>query len=439
MILKDWEEKNKICKNYAHFDRRVNFKNVKNYIYNKSKIETHSFYPFIHSELEFKKYAENQPKKIKKKTRPICYSSHLDRLIFSYYSYKLNEKYNEILKQKKLDQAVIAYRTNLRKNNIHFAKEAFEFIKKMKTCNILIGDFTSFFDNLNHKHLKKKLYDTLEVTELEKDWYAIYKNITKYSKCDLKQLLEINGLKVNQIKELNKKKQVLELEEFKRLKKEKKIKIEKNREEKGIPQGSAISAVLSNVYMLDFDEKLNNYTEQQNGLYLRYSDDFIIIIPNKGNFAKHYEFIKECIAEIPNLELEETKTQQFEYNNGNIIGKTNRIDYLGFSFDGKYVRIRDKTVSKYYYRMYKKIKPILRAKGVSPYNNKITCKVLYEKYSIKGAFPKSKDIRKGNFITYVKRAEDIFGDSSEKIKKISNVHMRKIRKKLKNLDQRLVK
>ena len=34
-------------KGYAHFDKRVNFKDVSTYIENAKKIETHNFYPFI--------------------------------------------------------------------------------------------------------------------------------------------------------------------------------------------------------------------------------------------------------------------------------------------------------------------------------------------------------------------------------------------------------
>lgn len=412
-------------------------------MYNKSKIKKHSFFPFIYSELIFKKYNRNEPKRYKPKKRPICYSAHIDRLIFSYYSYQLNKKYNKVLSMKGIENAVVAYRTNLRKNNIHFAKEAFDFIIKTRKCHIMIGDFTSFFDKLNHKYLKKKLCEVLEVEKLEEDWYAVYKNITKYSKCDLSHLLEINGLKENEIRELNTRKVVLELEKFKLLKKEKKIKIDKNNKEVGIPQGSAISAVLSNVYMIDFDEAINNYVKKEEGLYLRYSDDFIVVFPNHKKIPTHEKFIKNEIKKIPDLKLEETKAQSYKYDEGRISGTKKEIDYLGFTFDGKEIRIRDKTVSKYYKRMYKKIKTITNANGISKDGKKITCVQLYEKYSIKGSSlefkEKNKSLniikrRKGNFITYVKRAEKIFGILSEKVGEIRKNHMRKIRKRLKEIE-----
>ena len=47
----------------------------------------------------------------------------------------------------------------------------------------------------------------------------------------------------------------------------------------GIPQGSPISAVLANIYMLDFDYEINKYLESIGGIYRRYSDDMVAICP----------------------------------------------------------------------------------------------------------------------------------------------------------------
>lgn len=55
--------------------------------------------------------------------------------------------------------------------------------------------------------------------------------------------------------------------------------IVKNPNSYGIPQGSPISALLANVYMLDVDKKVYEIVAAQNGMYMRYSDDFIIILP----------------------------------------------------------------------------------------------------------------------------------------------------------------
>lgn len=86
----------------------------------------------------------------------------------------------------------------------------------------------------------------------------------------------------------------------------------------------------------------------------------------------------------------------------------NEIDYLGFTFDGKEITIRDKTISKYYYRLYRKLKTIVKNEGYTPSGKRISCKNLYEKYTVKGAHLKDSNGHiKGNFISYVQRAQKV--------------------------------
>ena len=47
----------------------------------------------------------------------------------------------------------------------------------------------------------------------------------------------------------------------------------------GIPQGTPISALLSNVYLLDFDSVMFAFVRALGGLYLRYCDDIMIVVP----------------------------------------------------------------------------------------------------------------------------------------------------------------
>ena len=62
-------------------------------------------------------------------------------------------------------------------------------------------------------------------------------------------------------------------------------------------------------------------------------------------------------------------------------------------------------MSKFYYRMYKKIKTIALAHGKTRNGNKITGKNLYKLYSEYG-----KNDERGNFITYNERCEKVFED-----------------------------
>lgn len=59
---------------------------------------------------------------------------------------------------------------------------------------MIIGDFTHFFDMLQHNYLKERLCDVLGVDRLEDDYYSVFKNITKYSLWELTDLLELNSM-----------------------------------------------------------------------------------------------------------------------------------------------------------------------------------------------------------------------------------------------------
>ena len=421
-------------RNYAHFDTRVSMDDVWPYISNPTNIASHSFYPFIRYVRSYNKY--NKSMGIKKKERELCYSAHIDRCIFQFYSYKLNQIYNKRVRNDKISNSAIAYRDDLKKNNIDFAKRAIDFIRKTGNCYIIVGDFTKFFDSLEHKYLKSMLNKLLGTTMLPADYYAVYKNITRYSIWDMKSLLSLNGLPCNEsgVSELNKRQRVLTSLQFKQ---HKKLYIEHHKKPFGIPQGSPISAVLSNIYMLDFDKAVNDYVTSNQGLYMRYSDDIIVVLPeeNVDTFKTHFSYLNGIMKEIPKLNLQPEKTQIYRFKDqciincnelvlANVKNGKNSFDYLGFTFDGKVVVLRDKTLSKYYYRLYRKLKTIIKSNGRTKYGNRISSRNLYEKYSVKGA-----NIGKGNFISYVRKAEKIFG-KQEAISRGTKNHMQKIRRKL---------
>lgn len=441
MDLYEWKTKNANARKYAHFDEKVSMDKVWNYINNPTNIVKHGFYPFIHYEKKFNKFTRKDGKGyIKEKSRHLCYSAHIDRYIYSYYGYLLNQKYNKYLEERNMDMVAVAYRDNLHKNNIHFAKRAFDCISKTEESFVIIGDFSHFFDSLDHDYLKKRICDVLEVDILPSDYYAVFKNITKYSIWELTELLKLNNLKDTEedIQILNSQRKVLSKKEFKKNKKEFVI---KHKENYGIPQGSAISAVLANVYMVIIDEKIYKLACQYEGLYMRYSDDFIIILPgiSENEFRKILNSIIEEIKSIPNLILQPDKTQIYKYRDtilkscnalflNDMVNGKNEIDYLGFTFDGKEVTIRDKTISKYYYRLYRKLKTIVKSEGYTSSGKRISCKNVYEKYSVKGAHLKDANGHiKGNFITYVQRAQKVFGED-EPIDRKTKRHMLKIRR-----------
>lgn len=428
-------------KMYAHFDKRKSIESVKKYVYNTKKVKEHSFFPFIldiHRMEKFDKenylnnLKENVDKKEKvrkEKKRNIMFSSHLDRYIYQLYNYKLNNSYNNFARKNGINKCSIAYRNNLKgKNNITFAHDVFKFILSTENSYILVGDFKDFFEGINHKYLKKMICRVLGKSNLDEDYYAVFKNITRYTYFDLRDICKIKGIKPKDIYkhtekinlETEKKEYVFELEKIMTIDEINKYKAKylHYNNKCGIPQGSAISSVLANIYMIDADKMINDLVTSNKGLYRRYSDDFIIIIPNisKDKFAVIFNRIKEILNQNGNPVLKDEKTRVYYYEEEKLkninedflttISNTkNELEYLGFCFTGDKIKIRDKTMSKFYYRMYKKIKTIAIAHGKTKNGNNISAKNLYRLYSEYGKYDK-----KGNFITYNERCEKIFHD-----------------------------
>lgn len=422
-------------KMYAHFDWRTDISQQREYITDPEKVTKHGFYPFIHYEKRTLKYSKKKGRK--EKVRDICYAAHIDRCIYQYYGFLLNSLYNDRVAKDGISAVAVAYRTDLHESNIHFSKHAFDFIKAKAPVHVMIGDFTGFFDNLDHNYLKQQWCSLLGVERLPADHFAVFKNITAYSKVELTDLLRSNGLEDTKSgrKKLNELARVLTPEQFR----EHRSFVQKHKEPFGIPQGSPISGILANVYMLEVDKQINEAVCKLGGMYIRYSDDFMIILPDSADVDVVTEIVRisDMVKRAPRLTLEPNKTQYFHFKNGQLAncGKSihadaddssQTINFLGFSFDGHTVRIRAKTISKYYYRMYRKAKSIAKLGGVTPDGRRITGRNLYMSYSRKGS-----KTGHGNFLTYVDRAAAEYGPH-ESIKKDTRKHMQKIRRTLRS-------
>ncbi|HEX7870254.1 MAG TPA: hypothetical protein VF455_09080, partial [Chryseobacterium sp.] len=167
-------------KGYLHLSPSLKIgEDWKRYYYNitNSKyVEKYAFYPLIHTILKDRKYKKGDPEKHKHgdnrrhcqiykdtnvpekthKLRPLHYASHMDALVYGYYKEILSDLYEKKLKENLvLDSSINAYRkipiseeNEKGKSTIHFAKEAFDEIKKkgvdQDVC-VLTFDLKSFF------------------------------------------------------------------------------------------------------------------------------------------------------------------------------------------------------------------------------------------------------------------------------------------------------
>lgn len=425
-------------KNYFHFDKRIFFDKVKNYVTSPSQIATHSFLPFIQYIYSFEKYVGKTPsdsnRPTRTKERSIMYAGHLDNFIYKYYADYLNTYYyNYICKEFFIDECIIAYRNNKpRKSNIDFAAEVINQMVIYKEAYIYIGDFSNYFDKINHVILKENLKRVLNVSKLPADWFNIYKSITKYGFYK-KDFIEANVGKESHLRSHNKRSYFNSLKDFRDF--QKKHRTNYNNKKFGIPQGTAISAVFANIYALGFDLQMKQIAEKHFGIYRRYSDDFILILPIRSN-VNEYQYIEKEIknlAESYKIDIKEEKTNSFLYSNNGIVNLKNKeighMDYLGFNFDGKNVTMRSKSVYKFY-RKAKKLISYAQSRKIEkqletlPYR-----KSIYRLYTDLGETKKGRN----SFIDYAKKAQAKFDTFSPNTKNLMLKQINNRKKKIERL------
>ncbi|OUL07536.1 RNA-dependent DNA polymerase [Sedimentibacter sp. SX930] len=427
-------------KKYLHFDNRVRIENAESYVTNPSKIAQHSFLPLIHYTSSFEKnIGEKNPefdnRPIKPKNRDIMYAGHWDNYIYKYYAEMLNsDYYNELCLKLGIDECITAYRNNKpKKSNIDFAAEIINKIVEYDEAYVVVGDFTNYFDKIDHILLKDALKRVMNKSRLSDDWFNVFHSITKYGYYEKELLIEMFGS--DESLKFQKKnsyfKQLGDFREFQR-----KNRTERNKEKFGIPQGTAISAVFANVYALSFDIELNEIANNYSGLYRRYSDDFILVIP-KSEIANDLDmrgiegYIRD-LAKKNKIVIQENKTGLYLYKNQEVINidnpKIRRLDYLGFIFDGKTVRMRGKSPYKFYRKAkqmigYSQARKRTRQLPKLPYRKRI-----YSLYTDLG----TKSTEFGNFISYAKRAQKKFDEISPNT---TNLMMTQIKNRKKKIEK----
>lgn len=433
-ILTGWLEKEVMSKinwfkprHYLHFDPPVTKKVATEYVTNAKKVAAHSFYPLILNSVTSKKtkfdsifLTFEKPAKI----RPISYAGHMDSHIYAYYSSILNFSYELKLKESGLNSSVLAFRCLDGKSNIHHAHEAFEEIRSRVSCSVLCFDVEKFFDRLDHSVLKKAWQEVIGVTELPPDQYSVFRSITKHSQVSKDALFEALNISVHNPVVSNRR--LCSASTFRSVIRDANL-IVTNKSLRGIPQGSPISAVLSNIYMLSFDRAMLAYLSTSESAYYRYCDDILIVCPEALEDNIH-EFVQLEIRKLF-LDLQHAKTEirQFSRDALGQLSSDKPIQYLGFMFDGEHSYIRPASLTRYYRKMRVRIKLAKKSRqrinllrferGEQP--KELFLKSIYKGYSHLG---------RRNFITYGYRAAKIM--SSATIRKQLRSHWVKLQREI---------
>lgn len=386
-------------------------------------------------------------KKSVKKPRPIRYAAHMDGYIYSYYAKELlTPLYESKIKELELDDEILAYRkapedeNSHRLNNCTMAKNVFDEIKRRNcNCIALAFDISSFYDCIDHKNLKNEWANLLGKEELPNDHYNIFKSLTKYCFVDMKEICYYFNKNNPDICKKDCEKCIepktkdlprilfKKVEDFhlfrKWYRKQYNHKFYKNqgifdeagkqlKNSYGIPQGSAMSALLSNIYMIPFDLRMKALADSIGAMYRRYSDDILfiseiqhkdtIILATKAAIKERGEYLKIHEIEDGN---KNSKSQCFDFMKAEI--KHRPLQYLGFLFDGERIEIRGSSLARYLRKSKRAVtaaKENAKVKLEKMYNSgieleekhkKLYRKILYSRYTHKG---------NRNFISYAYKA-----------------------------------
>lgn len=190
------------------------------------------------------------------------------------------------------------------------------------------------------------------------DHFAVFKAITQYTTISKNILFKEFKISPHTPRSDNRKR-ICTPKEFRLFRKKHKLSLDfpdqnlfipnKN---KGIPQGSPISALLSNIYMIDFNDFCQNQISKLGGLYLRYCDDILCIVPTPQVSEIHNLVLKEIMK--LKLEIHPTKTEiiTFGYdNNKRKVINNKKLQYLGFILKDESITIRPAAFTKYSKKM----------------------------------------------------------------------------------------
>lgn len=413
-----------VRRGHRHFDRPIGLEEAEALATSSTRVRSHSFLPFIHFTLETQKFdrSDGGVKKSKPKERIIGMPSHRDSHIYAYYAFLLSQAYEKRIEGSDIGRASLAYRKLDGKCNIHFASEVFELVRSLPECKVFTFDVTDFFGSLGHKHLKQSWADLLERKQLPEDHYKVYRSLTNYSFVEKDSILKALGLSASDLKRGA---PYCSIQEFRDKIRGGKL-VGQHNKDRGIPQGSPISAVLSNIFLLAFDTEMSELAKKCGYDYRRYSDDILLVCPPATTMAEIEAVVSNRLGQL-GLELNKNKSTESQFCEGQLLKTSNPLQYLGFSFSGgDSILVRSSSYSRYLKKLKLRIRHLAKDAEASQQSH-IWRQDLYERYTHLG---------RRNFISYCKRASKIMNSNS--LKKQASRHWKLIRELLRKKEEELV-
>lgn len=411
-------------RHYLHFDPPPSQAAASALAGSPDRVAQHAFYPLIGFTVSTPKVQVDEEGRFnrKSKKRPIKLAAHADAAIYSYYAQILSEGYERDIKARGLEHTVVAFRRAGApgRNNISFAREAFDFIEQHRPCVAIGLDIEKFFDRLSHSILKRRWRSTLQVERLSADHFNVFESLTDFAWVDRDRAYRACGISPHNPKPKQQWRSRICTPHMFRERIRNGGLIWGNPQQhqrRGIPQGAPISALLSNIYMLEFDTAMQTAVSAHGGLYRRYCDDIMIVAPPHAK-----DTIKQLAAQqIGLIDLvinpEKTTEAEFPAEHGSAAIDGKRTQFLGFDFDGVRRTIRASSLTRYYGKMrrginlaaqtWRKHNRIEDAKGVPRSSLKTRQLFLRYSYLIRRRFrslPDGHERQGQNFITYAYRA-----------------------------------
>ncbi len=120
--------------------------------------------------------------------------------------------------------------------------------------------------------------------------------------------------------------------------------------DKGIPQGGVLSGMLANLYLHEFDcWIINDLSKRYSLRYVRYADDFVILLKQKELIPLVHQEVDQKLQEIKlELHTDESKTKYVD------IAKDS-LEFVGFQFTLEHIRVKPGNILRFQERILEKI------------------------------------------------------------------------------------